>query len=299
MSKLSIIIPARNELYLQQTIDDIFKKASGDIEVIVILDGYWPKSPLKENQNLTYIHRERRGMRAAINTGVQISRGKYIMKMDAHCLFAEGFDEVLKSECEDNWVVIPRRYSIEPTDWSLRTSRPFVDYEYLGWPWDGRKIVHGDIVGLHARPWENRQKERMDIQIDENMTFQGSLWFMTKEHYTNRIGWLHEEGYGTFIGEPQEIGLKTWLGGGKVMTNKKTWYGHLWKGHPYREAYLKEFGVAYTRIGFHELKNGNAFSVDYWIHDKWKDRIHDISWLIERFWPVPYWPEDRNTWIPQ
>ena len=36
---ISVIIPARNEPFLQKTVDDVFEKAHGDLEVIVILDG--------------------------------------------------------------------------------------------------------------------------------------------------------------------------------------------------------------------------------------------------------------------
>ena len=42
MSKLSVIVPARNELFLNKTVDDLFAKAHGDVEVIAVLDGYWP-----------------------------------------------------------------------------------------------------------------------------------------------------------------------------------------------------------------------------------------------------------------
>ena len=38
--RLSIIIPARNEVYLNRTIKDLQDKATGDIEIIVVLDGY-------------------------------------------------------------------------------------------------------------------------------------------------------------------------------------------------------------------------------------------------------------------
>lgn len=299
MAKLTVIIPARNELYLQQTLDDLLVKATGDMEIIVILDGYWPQAPLKEDPRLIVIHRERRGMRAAINSAVAIAKGKYLMKVDAHCMFPHGFDEVLKADCDGDWVVIPRRYSLELDTWGVRFHRPYVDYEFLGWPYEGKKAVHGDTVGLHARTWDARIEERINKLLDENMTFQGSCWFTSKEHFVKRIGTMQEEGYGTFIGEPQEIGLKTWLGGGRIMTNKKTFYAHLWKGKPYREAHMKALGVPYTRIGSSELKTGNAFSVDYWMHDRWKERKYDLAWLIERFWPVPTWPESREAWIPQ
>ena len=46
---VSIIIPSRNEPFLQHTIDDILAKAAGEIEVIVVLDGYWPTFELKQD----------------------------------------------------------------------------------------------------------------------------------------------------------------------------------------------------------------------------------------------------------
>ena len=295
MAKLTVIIPARHELYLQQTVADLLQKATGDIEVIVVLDGYWPDPPLAEDPRLITIHRERQGMRAGINAAAAIAHGKYIMKVDAHCLFPQGFDEAMKADCDGDWVVIPRRYSLDLEHWTVKFDKQFVDYEYLGYPYDGKE-VHGSTVGLHARVWDARIEQRIQMQVDENMSFQGSCWFTTLHHFEHRIGTLQEAGYGTFIGEPQEIGLKTWLGGGKVMTNKKTWYAHLWKGQPYRKAFLETMGFPYTRVGATELKTGNAFSVDHWIHNKWTQRKHDLAWLVERFWPVPSWPEDRQKW---
>lgn len=286
-AKLSVIIPARNELFLQETITDILNKAAGDIEVIVILDGYWPDPILEKDPRLILVHRDRRGMRASINAGVAIARGKYLMKLDAHCIMAPGFDLALK-ECEDNWLVVPRRYSLEPANWDIRYSRPFVDYEYLGYPFHAR-LVHGSKTGIHAWVWDQRADERADYLIDENMTFQGSCWFVNKEEFLKRIGRLEETGYGTFIGEAQEIGLKYWLGDGKCMINKKTWYSHLWKGQPYRDAYLAKYGIPYTRVGHKELMEGNKFSVDYWMNNRWEKRKHDLRWLLERFAPVPSW----------
>lgn len=104
MSKVSVIIPARNEPYLQQTIDDLFSKAKGEIEIIVVLDGWWPFQPLKDRPNLILIHRgSPQGMRPAINSAARISKGEYLLKCDAHCMFDEGFDEKLKKDCEIDW----------------------------------------------------------------------------------------------------------------------------------------------------------------------------------------------------
>lgn len=297
MSKVSVIIPARHEVYLSKTVDDILSKATGDIEVIVVLDGYWPDPPLKDDPRLIIIHRESRGMRASINAGVSIAKGEYIMKADAHCMFSQGFDETLKADCDKDWIVIPRRYSLETEteQWNIRWHRPFTDYEYLTWPW-ARNVVKFGLVG---RMWDSRTIERVNLLLDETLTFQGSCWFVPKEFYINRIGMLSDEGYGSFVAEAQELGFKTWLGGGKVMVNKKAWYAHLWKGQPYRDQYKALYGVNYTRIGNAEWKRGNRYNIFYWMQNKWEGQIHNFEWLIDRFSPVPTWPEDKSAWMPE
>jgi glycosyltransferase involved in cell wall biosynthesis len=296
VAKLSVIVPARNELYLQRTITDLLSKAVGDVEVIAILDGYWPDPPLKEDPRLTYVHRERRGMRASINAGVGLSKGQYLMKIDAHCIVCPGYDEILQRDCDKDWIVVPRRYSLEMDTWDVRRHRPFVDYEYLSWPYRQKRRKSG--MAMCGMVWDERIASRINILLDETMTFQGSCWFMPKEHFLRQIGKMNEDGYGTFVEEAEEIGLKTWLGGGKAMVNKKCWYGHLWKGVPYRTRYNELFGQVYSRVGWQEQRSGNRYAIDYWMHNRWEERVHDFEWLIDRFWPVPSWPEDKTKWIP-
>ena len=219
-------------------------------------------------------------MRAAINAAAAIARGKYLLKCDAHCLFAEGFDEVLKADCEDNWIVIPRRYSLDAENWQRRDDKEPIDAMHYFWPY-----AHPDDLGLHGRPWMQRSRERKDILIDEDVTFQGSCWFMYAEHFHKRLGGLSEVGYETFMGEPQEIGFKTQLGpwGGAIMRNKKTWYAHLHKG--------RQYGRMYS-FSNSERQRGNAYSFDFWINNRWPERVRDLEWLIDRFWPHPGWPEN-------
>jgi hypothetical protein len=292
MSKLTVVIPARNEIYLQQTVDDIFTKAAGDIEVITVFDNYWPSPILRDRPGLTMIHwGGRRGMRAAINAAADIGKGDYLMKVDAHCLFADGFDETLKADCDGDWLVTPRRYSLDADNWT-RKDKPPVDYEYLSYPYQD-----GEEVGLHAKYWwAERDRARRAYKVDENLSFQGSCWFMPMAYFRSLVYPMDEPNYGLFIGEPQEIGLKVWLSGGKCMVNKNTWYAHLWKGKPYRELHQKTYGIPYTRVGHKEVVKGNKYSTDFWFNNRWPERKHDLAWLVERFWPVPTWPADRSVW---
>ncbi len=255
---LSIIIPSYRDQYLQPTIDDIRKNAKGEIEIIVILDGC--EMPVT---GATVIHNEnRRGLRDSVNSGVAISRGEYILKCDSHCIFDEGFDVKLLADIEDNWVVIPRRYKLDTDKWVICEDEPNpIDYEKLS-------LKPDRICGLH---WTSRMNARKDVLIDENMVFQGSCWVMSRKHW-DFLGGLQEEGYGTFTQEPIEIALKTWLGGGKVMVNKKTWYAHQ----------HRKFGRTH-KVSSTEVLAGNAYSRDFWLNNRWEKRIHNIDWLFERF----------------
>ena len=118
MAKVSIIIPSRNEPYLQRTINSLFERARGDIEIIVILDGYWPTPSLEADDRLILIHRgSPHGMRNGINSAVQLAKGDYLLKCDAHCLFDVGYDEKLIKDCKYNWVMVPRRYELDVNQW--------------------------------------------------------------------------------------------------------------------------------------------------------------------------------------
>src|SRR5690348_9367935 len=79
--RVSIIVPARNERFLLPTVCDLLAKAQGDIEVLVVLDGYWPDPPLPADPRLKILHRGKAfGMRPAINAAVQMSTGEFLLK---------------------------------------------------------------------------------------------------------------------------------------------------------------------------------------------------------------------------
>ena len=110
---LSVLIAAREEEYLEKTIENVLERAQGETEVIVVLDGAWPKEPLPDNPKVTLIHHAVSiGQRAAINEAARVARGKYIMKLDAHCAVDEGFDVKLAEDCEYDWTVVPRMFTL-------------------------------------------------------------------------------------------------------------------------------------------------------------------------------------------
>lgn len=216
--RLSVIIPAYKEQYLQKTIDSLLEGSEGELEIIAVLDGYWPSPPLREDSRVHLLHfGKSRGMRAAINAGVELSKGKYIMKTDAHCMFAKGWDTALLKDIQDDWLVIPRRFKLDPVKWEVMPGR--------GTDYDKILIIPG-YNKFHGQDWISRTKERANIMIDETMSFQGSCWLMRRKLWRKIIKNLDEKGYGKFVQEPVEIGMKVWQSGGKIMVNKNTWYAH-------------------------------------------------------------------------
>ena len=282
---VSVIIPSRNERFLPQTIADVLAHASGDVEVIAVLDGYWPDPPLPDDPRLRVLHHaESQGMRASINEAAQIARGRYLMKLDAHCSVSAGFDEVLSSECDVDWVVIPRRDRLDPIGWCRQdTGKPPIDHHYLNWP--GFK-PDDPYCGLHGAIWPDRTRARMHISLDDEMTTQGSCWFTPTEYFLRRCYPLDQAHYGNITHEAQEITLKAWLSGGQVKVNKRCQYLHLHKGRLYGRGYA---------LGSSEHSRSTAHCTDYWMYDRWPDATKRLRWLIEKFAPVPTWPDDLDT----
>lgn len=290
MAQVSVLIPSRNERFLAQTVDDVLTKATGDVECIVSLDGYWPDPQLADRDNLVIIHRgQTRGMRAAINAAAAIAKGDYLMKCDAHCMFGEGFDEILKADCEDDWIVIPRRKRLDAENWCVQdVGKPDVDYNYLSFP-DNPADFGGP--GLNGRIWTRKALERTDpkYDIDEELSFQGSCWFMPRDYFYY-LELMDEKNYGPFWSEAQELANKAWLSGGKVMRNKKTFYCHLHKGKRYGRGYKMDKRWA---------EQGAIFSKKWLDNSAWGDKqIYPFSWLIEKFWPLPTWPDNWKEVFP-
>lgn len=295
---LSVIIPSRVDEYLNQTIVDLLQKAEGPIEIITVLDGYWPSQPLPNISNVITIHHGTQhnnyGMREAINSGIAVSSGEYIMKIDEHCMVDQGFDVKLKADCADDWIVIPRRYRLDAPNWQIiDDGRPPVDYMFIAYPFER---VNDTTCGLHGALWNARHFSHKDLLIDDTMAWQGSAWFLKRAYWDRLIGPMDSSTYGWFTHEAQELGFKCQLSGGRLIVNKKTWYAHFHKGSK-----GKLYGFSNAQWNHHKKMNemGRRFCIDYWINNQWEKRTHDFEWLIDMYWPVPGWPENwkDQIWI--
>ena len=302
-SKLSIIIPSRNVSswpFLQKTVTNLFDNSSGDIEVIVLLDGFIPDPPLINRKNLTIVyHPESIGMRQSINEGASIAKGGFIAKVDDHCCFGPGYDKILTENCEDNWLVIPSRYSLDgekylagEIDFKKMIKYGPIQYDYLCWPYL-KDPQFG--YGFHGKKWHgshgytggyfDREKERKDIQVDEIIAFQGSCWLMSRDLFF-KIGCMQIEGFGSFAQEAQELIFKVSLSGGRCVIVKQAEYAHLHKS--------EATGGRGYKLLKHQIIQSAIYSADFWMNDRWPLATKKIRDVIENpnWWPLELWPTD-------
>jgi hypothetical protein len=221
---LSCIIPSYKDPLLQKTIDSLLENAEGEIEIIAVLDGYWPTVPLKNDKRLKILHLgKNRGMREAINAGILMSTGEWIMRMDEHQIVGKGYDKVLTRDCSDNMVMTLRRYFLDVVKWEVMDIPP-VDSSKL--------VIAGEPKKFAGSEWKSHAEKNKDVMIYETMAMQGSMWCMKRSHWDEVIGRLQTEGYGPLIQDSHEIVFKTWKNGGRLMVNKNSWHAHKHRDFP-------------------------------------------------------------------
>ena len=283
---LTVVIPSADPRFLRQTVDDLYRNAAGPLQVIVSADGYDPQLPARDG--LTVLVHERLGMRGALNAARGLVDGDWYMKCDEHCLFSPGFDEQLKADCDQNWVMIPRRYSLDADNWCIEDNpKGPRDQHYLSCPvWS---IREKSDYSMHGLEWPERTRQLLrspgaltEDSVQPTMSWQGSCYFMSRRHY-DWLGPLEEKNWGSFAAEPQVVGLMTQLGGGQLMVNKRAYYAHLHKGRKYGRGY---------RPNKTEISAGHEFNAWYWMTGQWGGAVRSLESLVAEFWPVPGWPAD-------
>jgi len=107
---------------------------------------------------------------------------------------------------------------------------------------------------------------------------------MTREKYWELN--ICDASWGSWGGQGAEVALKTWLSGGEVKCNKKTWYAHLFRTQG------GDFGFPYPNPGNEQKKAKNTLRETF-LKDKWPLAKHKLSWLIDKFNP-PEWKSKKG-----
>lgn len=291
---LSILIPSRNEMFLSRTIEDILTNIRGDTEVIVGLDGAWAEPRIKDDPRVKIFHvSESIGQRAITNQLARLSKAKYIMKTDAHCAFDEGFDVKMMNEMHDDWTLIPTMRNLHIFDWVCsnghrRYQGPSGLCTECGQPtkidivWIAKTNPQSNAYrfdrSMHFQYW-NEFAKRQQGDITESLSIQGSCFMITRKKYWELD--ICSERFNSWGQQGVEVACKTWLSGGKVMVNHKTWYAHLFRTQG------GDFGFPYENPQSRVNEN-RELTKKLFEHDGWDKAVHPFSWLLKKFNP-PDW----------
>ena len=181
MTDLSVLIPSRNEQFLKRTIEDILEHSEGDTNIIAVLDGAWADPPIPDDSCVTLVyHPESIGQRAATNEAARLSDAEFVMKCDAHCSFAQGFDVALMAQCEHDWTIIPEMRNLHAFDWKCNACG---NQTYQGpLPTTCKKCNASDGFEM-VMVWKPRNHTR-----SRHMRFDRDLHFKYWRNYKKRAG---------------------------------------------------------------------------------------------------------------
>ena len=315
MRDLAVLIPARNEVFLARTVADVVRQARGDTEVIAVLDGAWVDPPVADHPCVRVIHHATPiGQRAATNLAARLAAARYVMKLDAHCTVAEGFDvELVRAgdEMGRDVTQIPRMYNLHAFDWvcehcgarkyqgptptrcwvescaetSVALLRSPAFRRDLVWQprWRRRTDFARFDHELHFQYWSGYQ-ERPEAQGDiaDVMSSIGACFVIARDRFFE-LGGL-DEAHGSWGQFGTEVACKSWLSGGRQVVNKRTWFAHLFRTQG------GDFGFPYHNPQS-IVEQARRHSRDLWLGGRWPGAVRPLSWLIGKFAPVPDWDE--------
>lgn len=309
--ELSVLIPARNEEFLLQTVEDLLKNKRAKTQILVGLDGYLPDPGIPDHEDVVVVYYpESIGQRGMQNRLAKISKAKYVAKTDAHCAFEEGFDvKMLKAfeEAGDDVTMVPVMRNLhifnwrckncgleiyqgpEPIECNNEICPKVTNKESDGGEGHRDSGFEKHIVWIPKKnPQSSAYRFNKNLQfkyfpelraklprtgLQETMSLQGSFFMCTREKYWE-LG-LCDETWGSWGQQGSEVALKTWLSGGRVLCNMDTWYGHLFRTQ-------QGFSFPYPHSGKSQQR-AREISQDIFLNNKWDKQKYSLSWLLKRF----------------
>ncbi len=316
--KLSILVPSNTEMFLKNTVEDILKNIEDDTEIIVTLDGKWADPPLAQHERVNVIYVPVSvGQRAATNIAARLAKGKYLMKVDAHCSFDKGFDRKMLEAFKktgDNVTMVPIMRNLWAFDWKCykcgkRTYQGPTPKKCVACGrthrlrrkliWVGKHNPQSTSFCFDSEPhfqyfedYKHRPqyiKDKTESGITETLSLQGSAFMCTKENYWKLK--LCDEDVGSWGNQGIELACKTWLSGGRVLVNHNTWYAHMFRTQG------GDFGFPYEQRGKKVSQTKQAIKDMVW-NGKLPHQTHPLKWLLKKFWPIKDWTQEQLDKLP-
>lgn len=268
------------------------------------MDGVWSNPAVPQHPRVSVIyHPSSVGQRVAANDAVKLSRGEYIMKVDAHCSFAKGFDTVLMRDIQPNWVMVPTMRNLHAFDWVCKKcgSRIYqgptptacakcqspseFDRDIL---WEAKRSPQSNSFCFDPEPhfqYFNDFVKRPEGQgmITPSMSLQGSCFVISKQSYEELD--ICEENFGNWGSQGIEVAGKAWTSGMEVMVNRNTYYAHMFRTQG------KDFGFPY-HLPEKQVEHAKQYARELFFEGQWRQMIRPLSWLVKKFWPVRGWKDE-------
>ncbi len=307
---LSVVIPSRNEMFLAGTVENILKNKRANTEIIVVLDGAWADRPIRQHPDVNIIHVPKAiGQRAATNLGVKLSKAKYVMKIDAHCTWDEGYDKKMIEgfkKVGDKVTMVGIMRNLWMFDWKCH---------HCGWKkyqgptpkkcencgktdkikrkmmWIGKERPQSKSYCFDKDPhfqYFNEYTKRDEFKEDaktgftKTMSLQGSCFMLTRDRYLELD--ICDEKLGNWGNQGIEVAVKSWLSGGEVLVNHNTWYAHMFRTQG------GDFSFPY-QLGGREVQKTKKRVKDLFWKNRWAKQEKPLSWLVRKFAPVKGWSE--------
>jgi hypothetical protein len=304
MPDLAVLIPARNEIFLAHTVRDLLAHSEGDTEIIVVLDGAPAEPPLPVDARVRVITLpESIGQRAATNLAARQTEAKYLMKVDAHCAFDQGFDVKLLADMQDDWTMVPIMRNLHVFDWVCPnghrryqspsgTCRECGAETTMDVVWIAKANPQSKAYCFDSEPHFQyfrayaKRPEARGKTLTESMSLQGSCWLLTAERY-HALN-ICDEAFGSWGSQGIEVACKTWLSGGRVVVNHNTWYAHAFRTQG------GDWGFPYPMAG-QQVEHAKSRARELFLGNAWPQQVRPLSWLIDRFWPVPGWTDAQRA----
>jgi len=300
MRDLSVLVPSRNEMFLKQTVVSILENIEADTEIIVVLDGEWPYEAIVDHERVTIIKlSESIGQRAATNLACKLSTAKYVMKCDAHCKFGKGFDRILIEDMKPDWTMLPSMYNLHAFDWVCECGHR--RYQGPSNPCDkcGKEMKRDILWKEKTSPYTTAMRFDSDLKFQywseykkkqqgdlvETMSILGACWMLERKRYWELN--ICDENHGSWGQQGTEVAAKSWLSGGKVIVSKKTWYAHMFRTQG------GDFGFPYPISG-RQVESARKYSRKLWLNNTFDKQVYPLSWLLDKFSPVPGWHDDKG-----
>jgi glycosyltransferase involved in cell wall biosynthesis len=326
MKDLSILIPARNEMFLARTIEDILEHIEADTEIIAVLDGALADPGIVQHERVNVIYvPEALGQRATTNMAARLAQGKYVAKVDAHCSFDQGFDRKMIEffqEVGDDVVAVPVMRNLWAFSWKCY---------HCGWkkyqgPTPEKCEQCGETDKIRRKMiWEaKRNPQSVSYCFDSGRKYTDDNGKEQEDlpHFQYFEDYKHREPFLTDKKTKSYTETMSLQGSFFMSTREKFWEWELsderlgnwgnqgielacacwlsggrvlvnhktWYAHMFRTQ-GGDFGFPWENGGRATHRTKRNVRDKFW-QFKHPTQIHPVSWLIEKFWPVNGWSEE-------